>query len=52
MNYYSNIGLDQWAVQMDDLQYNKLGLNSKGTGGRMAIIDSGNTSIQIPATQF
>jgi hypothetical protein len=43
-NYYSNIGLNHWAVLMDDVQYNKEGLGM-GMGGRMAIIDSGNTSI-------
>ena len=44
LNYYTNIGVDHWAVMMDDVQYNKMGLDSSA-GGRMAIIDSGNTSI-------
>ena len=49
--YYNNIGLNYWAVLMDDVQYDKQGLGMN-TGGKMAIIDSGNTSIQIPASQF
>lgn len=44
LNYYSNIGVDHWAVMMDDFQYNNMGL-SDSEGGKMAIIDSGNTSI-------
>ena len=38
---------------MDDVQYSNMGLgNTNSIGGKMAIIDTGNTSIQIPATQF
>jgi len=44
MSYYTNIGVDHWAFMMDDVQYNHMGLQSS-SGGRMAIIDSGNTSI-------
>ena len=52
-NYYPNIGVNHWAVMMDDVQYSNMGLGSSNTiGGKMAIIDSGNTSIQIPETQF
>jgi hypothetical protein len=41
-----NIGTDQWAVTMDDVQYSNMGLgNGNSVGGKMAIIDSGNTSI-------
>jgi hypothetical protein len=44
LNYYSNVGVDHWAIMMDDFQYNNMGLNMPSSG-RMAIIDSGNTSI-------
>lgn len=43
-NYYSNIGLNHWAVMLDDMQYNRMGL-SNGNSAKMAVIDSGNTSI-------
>lgn len=36
---------------MDDVTYDHNGIGM-GSGGKMAIIDSGNKSIQIPATQF
>jgi len=49
MQYYSNIGLNHWAVLMDDIQYGQTGIGSNG-GGKMALVDSGNTSIQIPAS--
>jgi hypothetical protein len=42
-NYYSNIGLNTWAVLMDEVEYGPVGLGQ--SQARMAIIDSGNTSI-------
>lgn len=51
LNYYSNIGLNHWAVLMDDIQLGQVDIGGIG-GGKMALIDSGNTSIQIPASQF
>ena len=51
MQYYSNIGLNHWAVLMDDIQYGTVPIGGNG-GGKMALVDSGNTSIQLPATQF
>lgn len=48
-NYYSNIGLNHWAVLMDDIKYDNHDVGGNG-GGKMALIDSGNTSIQIPLT--
>ena len=36
---------------MDDVQYNNQDI--QGTvGGKLALIDSGNTSIQLPASEF
>ena len=49
--YYPNIGLNHWAVLLDDMQYDRNGLGMS-MGGKMAIIDSGNSSIQIPQSQF
>ena len=43
-NYYTNIGINHWAVLMDDVQYMKNGIGL-GQGGKMAVIDSGNTTI-------
>jgi hypothetical protein len=51
MRYYSNIGTNKWAVYMDDVQYGKKQIPNRN-GGKMAIIDSGNTTIQIPAIEF
>lgn len=42
-NYYNNIGLNYWAVLMDDVTYIDQGLGTSGP--MMAIIDSGNTTI-------
>lgn len=36
---------------MDDFKYGNSGISGSGNG-KMALIDSGNTSIQIPAAQF
>lgn len=50
-NYYANLGLGVWAVLMQNVKYDHEGLTETSLG-RMAIIDSGNTSIQIPASEF
>lgn len=50
-NYYSNIGLNHWSVLMDNFKYGNAGISGSGNG-KMALVDSGNTSIQIPASQF
>ena len=36
---------------MDSVQYHEMGLDNNA-GSKIAIIDSGNTSIQIPASEF
>ena len=47
--YFSNIGVDCWAVLMDDVHYGQRDLGMFfDSGGKMSIIDTGNTSIQIP----
>lgn len=50
-NYYSNIGLNHWSVLMDNFKYGDGAISGSGNG-KMALIDSGNTTIQIPASQF
>lgn len=45
--YYSNVGLNSWAVLMDKVEYNGHAISGNGVG-KMALIDSGNSSIQIP----
>ena len=51
VNYYSNLGNGKWGLLMDDFLYNGQDM----TGNHMAhiaLIDSGNSSIQLPATIF
>lgn len=51
MNYYSNLVIDKWGLMMDDLNYN----NQDMTGphhAKIALIDSGNSSIQVPNLIF
>lgn len=50
-NYYANLGLGVWAVLMQKLEYDHSSLTQNNLG-RMAIIDSGNSTIQIPASEF
>ena len=51
MNYYSNLAVGKWGLLMDDFMYN--GIDMTGDHfAKIALIDSGNFSIQIPATMF
>jgi hypothetical protein len=44
LNWYPNSATSHWGVIMDDVQYNNQDI--QGTvGGKLALIDSGNTSI-------
>lgn len=48
---YSNLSTDKWGLQMDNFTY--AGIDMTGDHlQKIAYIDSGNTSIQIPATMF
>lgn len=49
---YQNVGLNQWAIIMDRASYFNEPIQENDVGGRVAVIDSGNKSIQIPDTQF
>ena len=44
LNYYSNIGLNHWSVHVDNFKYGKDSI-SGSSNGKMALVDSGNTSI-------
>jgi len=44
LNWYQNKGIDEWALVMEDVHYDGEEIQSP-LGGKMAIIDSGNTSI-------
>lgn len=51
--YFSNIGLSLWGTIMHSVGYGNESMTiSHDTDGKLAVIDSGNTSIQIPASQF
>jgi len=49
---FRNIGLGSWALYMDDFEFGSTPLDPYKFGGRQAIIDSANQTIQIPASQF
>jgi hypothetical protein len=51
LNWYPNTATSHWGVIMDDVQYNNQDIQGK-VGGKLALIDSGNTSIQLPASEF
>jgi len=44
VNYYENIGQGQWALMLEDMQYDNQFVEIN-YGGKMALIDSGNTTI-------
>lgn len=51
LNYYSNLAIGKWGLLMDDLLYNDIDVTGDHQA-KLALIDSGNTSIQIPSTMF
>lgn len=51
LNWYENIGVDHWAVLMSDVLYGEKDIQGS-VGGKMALIDSGNRSIQMPDSEF
>lgn len=54
--YFSNLGFDEWALQIDHLHYDGIHTNKDSevhmVHTKIAVIDSGNSSIQIPYSQF
>jgi len=51
LNYYDNAATEHWAIMMDDVQYGDVEIQTS-TGAKIAYIDSGNTSIQVPQDEF
>jgi len=51
MNFYSNLAIGKWGLLMDDLKYGirDMMVDQKG---KLALIDSGNSSIQVPNSIF
>lgn len=46
-NFYSNLGRDKWAILLDDFMYGDRDMTN-GERSKIALIDSGNVSIQLP----
>lgn len=46
-NYYSNLGKDNWGLLIDDFLYDDNDMTN-GQKAKIALIDSGNISIQLP----
>jgi hypothetical protein len=51
VNYYSNLAINKWGLLMDDFLYNDVDM-TRNHQAKLALVDSGNTSIQIPMTIF
>jgi hypothetical protein len=51
LNYYTNRAVDKWGLQMDDFLYDDIDMTGS-SGAKIGLIDSGNTSIQVPQTIF
>jgi len=47
LNYYSNLAIGKWGLLMDDFLYNDVDMTGDHSQ-KLALIDSGNASIQIP----
>jgi hypothetical protein len=52
LSYFDNIGLNVWALILKDMKFKSQSLQTGNQGERMAVIDSANTTIQIPTSQF
>jgi hypothetical protein len=50
--YYQNQGQSEWSVTMDDVMYGAKDIEGRGRSMKLAIIDSGNTTIQLPESEF
>lgn len=51
LNYYSNLAISNWGLLMDDFMYNSIDMTGNHQA-HIALIDSGNFSIQIPETMY
>lgn len=45
VRYYENQGLNEWSVTMDDVMYGLRDIEGRSRSAKIAIIDSGNTTI-------
>lgn len=51
LNYYKNMAVGKWGLFMDDFRYGGEEVNTNGHA-MIALIDSGNYSIQVPESYF
>ena len=51
LNYYNNRAVGKWGLQMDDFLYDDIDMTALA-GAKIGLIDSGNTSIQVPNKIF
>lgn len=51
INYYSNLAIGKWGLLMDDFLYNDIDMTGDHSA-KLGLIDSGNTSIQIPTSMY
>ena len=51
LNYYNNLGIGKWGLMMDEMTYNNVDV-SKDHHAMMALLDSGNSTIQIPLSMY
>jgi len=56
LNYFSNVGVNEWALLIDHVMYdNTLAIDTDDKSivhTKLALIDSGNSSIQFPKQEF
>ena len=52
MLWYENVGIDAWALMIGDLSYGSIDLQAPGSSAKQALVDSANTTIQIPQSQY
>ena len=56
LSYFSNVGFNEWALLVDHILYDGREADSsdgkKVVHTKIALIDSGNSSIQIPEAEF
>jgi len=45
VRYYENQGSNEWSVTMDDVMYGLKDIEGRSRSAKIAIIDSGNTTI-------
>ena len=51
LNYYSNLAVGKWGLLMTDFLYGNIDCSSDHKA-LVALIDSGNTTIQIPNSMY